>query len=92
MLFIIILNNHHFVTRYVFHISVCMIGAYLESDLVALFYFILNSKGWLNNIKLTALRTVAIGLTLTLSFSSSMHITRKLTKPRESLFEGLSEK
>ncbi|XP_068684617.1 uncharacterized protein [Montipora foliosa] len=92
MLFIIILNKHQFVTRYVFHISVCMIGAYLESDLVALFYFILNSKGWLDNIKLTALRTVGIGLTLTLSFSSSMHIIRKLTKPRESLFEGLSEK
>ena len=92
MLFIIILNKHNFVTRYVFYISVCMISAYLQSSIVAVFYFILNSEGSLNNLKLTALRTVAIGLTLKLSFSSSMHIIRKLNKPAESLFEGLSEK
>ena len=91
-LFIIILNKHKFVTRYVFYISVCMICAYVESDIVAVFYFILNSQGSLNNLKLTALRTVAIGLTLTLSFSSSMHIIRKIMKPQESLFEGLSER
>ena len=91
-LFVIILNKHKFVTRYVFYISVCMICAYVESDIVAVFYFILNSQGSLSNIKLTALRTVAIGLTLTLSFNSSMHIIRKLMKPQESLFEGLSEK
>ena len=91
-LFVIILNKHKFVTRYVFYISVCMICAYVESDVVAVFYFILNSQGSLSNIKLTALRTVAIGLTLTLSFNSSMHIIRKLMKPQESLFEGLSEK
>jgi len=92
VLFVIILNKHKFVTRYVFYISVCMICAYIESDIVAVFYFMLNSKGSLSNLKLTAIRTVAIGLTLTLSFSSSMHIIRKLTKPQESLFEGLSEK
>ena len=92
MLFIIILNKHNFVTRYVFYISVCMISAYLQSSIVAVFYFILNSEGSLNNLKLTALRTVAIGLTLKLSFSSSMHIVRKLNKPADSLFEGLSEK
>ena len=91
-LFIIILNKHKVVTRYVFYISVCMICAYVESDIVAVFYFILNSQGSLNNLKLTALRTVAIGLTLTLSFSSSMHIIRKLMKPQESVFEELSEK
>ena len=91
-LFVIILNKHTFVTMYVFYISVCMICAYVESDIVAVFYFILNSQGSLINIKLTALRTVAIGLTLTLSFNSSMHIIRKLMKPQESLFEGLSEK
>ena len=91
-LFIIILNKHKFVTRYVFYISVCMICAYVESDIVAVFYFILNSQGSLNNLKLTALRTVALGLTLTLSFSSSMHIIRKLMKPQESLFEGLGER
>ena len=91
-LFIIILNKHKFVTRYVFYISVCMVCAYVESDIVAVFYFILNSQGSLNNLKLTALRTVAIGLTLTLSFSSSMHIIRKIMKPQESLFEGLSER
>ena len=91
-LFIVILNKHKIVTRYVFYISVCMICAYVESDIVAVFYFILNSQGALNNLKLTALRTVALGLTLTLSFSSSMHIIRKLLKPQESLFEGLSEK
>ena len=92
VLFIIILNKHKFVTRYVFYISVCMICAYIESDIVAVFYFMLNSTGSLVNLKLTALRTVAITLTLTLSLSSSMHIIRKLTKPRESLFEGLGEK
>ena len=91
-LFIIILNKHKVVTRYVFYISVCMICAYVESDIVAVFYFILNSQGSLNNVKLTALRTVALGLTLNLSFSSSMHIIRKLMKPQESVFEGLSEK
>ena len=91
-LFIIILNKHKVVTRYVFYISVCMICAYVESDIVAVFYFILNSQGSLNNVKLTALRTVALGLTLTLSFSSSMHIIRKLMKPQESVFEGLSER
>ena len=91
-LFIIILNKHRVVTRYVFYISVCMICAYVESDIVAVFYFILNSQGSLNNVKLTALRTAALGLTLTLSFSSSMHIIRKLMKPQESLFEGLGER
>ena len=91
-LFIIILNKHRVVSRYVFYISVCMICAYVESDIVAVFYFILNSQGSLNNLKLTALRTVALGLTLTLSFSSSMHIIRKLMKPQESLFEGLGER
>ena len=58
VLFIIILNKHKFVTRYVFYISVCMICAYIESDIVAVFYFMLNSKGSLTNLKLTALRTV----------------------------------
>ena len=91
-LFIIILNKHKVVTRYVFYISVCMICAYVESDIVAVFYFILNSQGSLNKLKLTALRTAALGLTLTLSFSSSMHIIRKLMKPQESVFEELSEK
>ena len=92
VLFVLILNKHKFVTRYVFYISVCMICAYIESDIVAVFYFMMNSKGSLINLKLTALRTVAIGLTLSLSFSTSMHIIRKLTKPRQSLLEGLGEK
>ena len=92
LLFIIILNKHEFVTRYVFYISVCMICAYVESSLVAVCYYALNSEGSLNNLKLTALRTVALGLTFSLSFSSSMHIIRKLAKPRESLFEALGEK
>ena len=91
-LFVIILNKHKVVTRYVLYISVCMICAYVESDIVAVFYFILNSQGSLNNLKLTALRTGALGLTLTLSFSSSMHIIRKIMRPKESVFEGLSEK
>ena len=93
LLFVIILNKHKFVTRYVFYISVCMIFAYLESSIVAVFYFVLSSEVSSNNLQLlTALRTVAIGLTLKVSFSSSMHIIRKLNKPEESLFEGLSEK
>ena len=92
LLFVIILNKHKFVTRYVFYISVCMIFAYLESSIVAVFYFVLSSEVSSNNLQLlTALRTVAIGLTLKVSFSSSMHIIRKLNKPVESLFEGLSE-
>ena len=90
LLFVIILIKHKFVTRYVCYISVCMIFAYLESSIVAVFYFALTSEGSLNNLKLTALRTVAIGLTLKASFSSSMYII--LTKPTESLPEGLSEK
>ena len=89
LLFVIIFK-HKFVTRYVFYISVCIFFAYLESSIVAMFYFALTSEGSLNNFKLTALRTVAIGLTLKASFSSSMHII--LTKPTESLPEGLSEK
>ena len=92
VLFILILNKHKVVTRYVFYISICMICAYIESDIVAVFYFALNSEGSLANLKLTALRTVAIVLTLTISFNSSMHIVRKLVKPRESLFEGIGEK
>ena len=92
VLFILILNKHKVVTRYVFYISICMICAYIESDIVAVFYFALNSEGSLGNLKLTALRTVAIVLTLTISFNSCMHIVRKLVKPRESLFEGLGEK
>ena len=92
LLFIIILNKHKFVTRYVFYTSVCMICAYIESDILAgVFYFMLNSRGSLTNPDLTALRTVAIGFTLHVSLSSSIHIIRKLTKPGESLFEGLGE-
>ena len=90
-LFLIILNKHKVVTRYVFYISVCMICAYIESDVVALFYFALNSQGSLQNVKLTAIRTAAITLTLIVSFRTSMHIIRKLIKPRQSLFEGLGE-
>ena len=90
-LFLIILNKHKVVTRYVFYISVCMICAYIESDIVALFYFALNSQGSLQNVKLTAIRTAAITLTLLVSFRTSMHIIRKLIKPRRSLFDGLGE-
>ena len=90
-LFLIILNKHKVVTRYVFYISVCMICAYIESDVVALYYFALNSQGSLQNVKLTAIRTAAISLTLIVSFRTSMHIIRKLINPRQSLFEGLSE-
>ena len=90
-LFLIILNKHKVVTRYVFYISVCMICAYIESDVVALFYFALNSQGSLQNVKLTAIRTAAITLTLLVSFRTSIHIIRKLVKPRQSLFEGLGE-
>ena len=90
-LFLIILNKHKVVTRYVFYISVCMICAYIESDFVALLYFSRNSEGSLQNVKLTAIRTAAITLTLLVSFRTSMHIIRKLINPSESLFEGLSE-
>ena len=90
-LFLIILNKHKYVTCYVFYISVCMICAYIESDVVALFYFALNSQGSLQNVKLTAIRTAAITLTLIVSFRTAMHIIRKLIKPRQSLFDGLGE-
>ena len=90
-LFLIILNKQKYVTCYVFYISVCMICAYIESDVVALFYFALNSQGSLQNVKLTAIRTAAITLTLIVSFRTSMHIIRKLIKPRRSLFDGLGE-
>ena len=90
-LFLIILNKHKVVTRYVFYISVCMICAYIESDFVASLYFARNSEGSLQNVKLTAIRTAAITLTLLVSFRTSMHIIRKLIKPRRSLFDGLGE-
>ena len=92
VLFIVILDKHKAVTRYILFLSVCVICAYIESDIVALVYYILNSTGSLVDVKLTALRTAAIGLTLSVSLNSSMHIIRKLWKPQESLFEGLSEK
>ena len=92
VLFIVILDKHKAVTRYILFLSVCVICAYLESDIVALVYYTLNSTGSLVDVKLTALRTAAIGLTLSISFNSSMHIIRKLWKPQESLFEGLGEK
>lgn len=91
-LFIMILNKHASVTRYTLFFSICMICAYVESDIVAVYYYALNSKGSLVDINLTALRTAAIGFTLKVSLSSSMHIIRKILKPQESLFEGLSEK
>ena len=90
-LFLIILNKHKVVTCYVFYISLCMICAYIESDVVALLYFARNSEGSLQNVKLTAIRTAAITLTLLVSFRTSMHIIRKLIKPRRSLFDGLGE-
>ena len=92
VLFIVILDKHKAVTRYILFLSICVICAYLESDIVALVYYILNSTGSLVDVKLTALRTAVIGLTLSISFNSSMHIIRKLWKPQESLFEGLGEK
>ena len=92
VLFIVILDKHKAVTRYILFLSVCVICAYIESDIVALVYYILNSTDSLVDVKLTALRTAAIGLTLGISFNSSMHIIRKLWKPQESLFEGLGEK
>ena len=92
VLFIVILDKHKAVTRYILFVSVCVICAYIESDIVALVYYILNSTGSLVDIKLTALLTAAIGLTLSTSLNSSMHIIRKLWKPQESLFEGLGEK
>ena len=92
VVFIVILDKHKAVTRYILFLSACVICAYLESDIVALVYYILNSTGSLVDIKLTALLTAAIGLTLSVSLNSSMHIIRKLWKPQESLFEGLSEK
>ena len=92
VLFIVILDKHKAVTPYILFLSACVICAYVESDIVALVYYIVNSTGSLVDVKLTALRTAAIGLTLSISFNSSMHIIRKLWKPRESLFEGLGEK
>ena len=92
VLFIVIVDKHKAVTRYILFLSVCVICAYIESDIVALVYYILNSIGSLVDIKLTALLTAAISLTLTVSLNCSMHIIRKLWKPQESLFEGLSEK
>lgn len=92
VLFIVILDKHKAVKGYILFLIVCVICAYIESDIVALVYYIFNSTGSLVDVKLTALRTAAIGLTLGISFNSSMHIIRKLWKPQESLFEGLGEK
>ena len=92
VLFIVILDKHKAVSPYILFLSACVICAYVESDIVALVYYILNSTDSLVDIKLTALLTAAIGLTLSVSLNSSMHIIRKLWKPQESLFEGLGEK
>ena len=92
VLFIVILDKHKAVTPYILFLSACVICAYVESDIAALVYYILNSTDSLVDIKLTALLTAAIGLTLSVSLNSSMHIIRKLWKPQESLFEGLGEK
>ena len=92
VLFIVILDKHKAVTQYILFLSVCVICAYVESDIVALVYYIVNSTGSLVDVKLTALLTAAIGLTLSVSLNSSLHIIRKLWKQQESLFEGLGEK
>ena len=93
VLFIVILDKHKAVTPYILFLSACVICAYVESAFIAaLVYYILNSTDSLVDIKLTALLTAAIGLTLSVSLNSSMHIIRKLWKPQESLFEGLGEK
>ena len=91
-LFIVILDKHKAVTPYILFLSACVICAYVESDIAALVYYILNSTDSLVDIKLTALLTAAIGLTLSVSLNSSLHIIRKLWKQQESLFEGLGEK
>ena len=92
VLFIVILDKHKAVSPYILFLSAYVICAYVESDIAALVYYILNSTDSLVDIKLTALLTAAIGLTLSVSLNSSMHIIRKLWKPQESLFEGLGEK
>ena len=92
VLFIVVLDKHKAVSPYILFLSACVICAYVESDIAALVYYILNSTDSLVDIKLTALLTAAIGLTLSVSLNSSMHIIRKLWKPQESLFEGLGEK
>ena len=86
------LNKSESINQSILFLSVCVICAYIESDIIALVYYILNSTGSLVDIKLTALLTAAICLTLSVSLNSCMHIIRKLWKPQESLFEGLSEK
>ena len=40
VLFIFILNKHKVVTQYVFYISICMICAYVESNIMAVFSFL----------------------------------------------------
>ena len=92
VLFILILDKHKTVTPYILFLSACVICAYVESDIAALVYYILNSTSSLVDVKLTALLTAAIGLTLSVSLNSSLHIIRKLWKQQESLFEGLGEK
>ena len=92
VLFIVILDKHKAVTPYILFLSACVICAYVESDIAALVYYILNSTSSLVDVKLTALLTAAIGLTLSVSLNSSLHIIRKLWKQQESLFEGLGEK
>ena len=92
VLFLVILDKHKTVTPYILFLSACVICAYVESDIAALVYYILNSTSSLVDVKLTALLTAAIGLTLSVSLNSSLHIIRKLWKQQESLFEGLGEK
>ena len=88
VLFIVILDKHKAVTRYILFLSVCVICAYLESDIVALVYYILNSTGSLVDVKLTALRTAAISYTLSVSLSLFSKDSQKNNEKLQSASRG----
>ena len=90
-IFLLVLNKHSQCTVFVFYTSVCMVCAYIESNVVIIMYFMLNSVESLDDLRTTAIRTAEIYAALRFSFQTSMHIIRKLQKPNDSLFSSLSE-
>ena len=91
ILFLLVLNRHSKCTLFVFYAGVCMIFAYIETSVVVVIYFMLNSVGSLDDLRTTALRTIEISTALGFSFQTSLHIIHKLRKPQQSLFDGLVE-
>ena len=61
---IILLNKYHDDTSFVFFIIACMICVYVDSNVVAVHYFALNSHDKLTDVRVTAQSCLLISLYL----------------------------